>query len=47
MTDTNYLYQYFLEKSAGDEKAKIFMDTSEKAKTKNVKKKTKEDKNHE
>ena len=47
MTDTGYLYQYFLEKSAGDEKAKIFIDPSGKTKTKNVKKKTKENKNHE
>jgi hypothetical protein len=47
MTDTNYLYQYFLEKSPEDKKTKDLFRNSENVKKKSIKENTKEDKNHE
>lgn len=47
MTDTSYLYQYFLEKSPEDKKAKESIHPSETVKKKNIKEKIREGKNHE
>lgn len=46
MTDTSYLYQYFLEKSHDDNKTKESICRPETAKKENVKEK-KESKDHE
>ncbi len=46
MTETSYLYQYFLEKSPEDKKAKKMLRPSETEK-KNVKGMKREDKKHE
>lgn len=47
MTDTSYLYQYFLEKSPEDKKDKELICTSKIVKAQSAKEKSKEVKNHE
>lgn len=47
MTDTTYLYQYFLEKSPEDKKAEESIHPSETVKKKIIKEKIKEEKSHE
>jgi hypothetical protein len=47
MTDTSYLYQYFLEKSPENKKAKESIHPSETVKKKSIKEKITEEKSHE
>lgn len=47
MTDTSYLYQYFLEKSSQSKKAKDPFHPAAPLKKKNIKEREKEDERHE
>jgi hypothetical protein len=47
MTDTSYLYQYFLEKSPENKKAEESIHPSETVKKKGIKEKAREGKSHE